>query len=295
MELRQLRSFLAVADELHFGRAAAELNMSQPPLSAQIRRLEQDLRVQLFQRTTRQVKLTPAGAHLRDRARSLLADIDVIVDETREIHEGVRGSIRVGFISSASYTAIPRAVSLFRSRFPNVRLALDPLTSGEQVEALRAGRLDIGLIRGDGGDTRGLHTLELFAESLVALVPAFFPLAEHDVVTPEQLVDEPMILFPRRLMPGFVAQVLSIFTPTGRTPRVIQQAIHQETVVNLVAAGVGVSILPESVSRFCPEEVRVLPISSSPTTSLLAAMADSAPLGVVRSFLTCLTESTHLD
>lgn len=294
MELRHLRYFLAVAEELHFGRAAKKLRISQPPLSAQIQSLEHELGVQLFTRSTRRVALTAAGTNLRDRTRTVLSDLDRAIEETKDIGAGASGVVRVGFISSASYTAIPRAVSLFRRRHPKVRLELDPLTSGEQLDALAAGRLDVGLIRGAVDATHGLRALHLFSENLVALVPATYELAASDVVSPVQLARENMILFPQRLMPGFVAQVLGIFKDLDTLPREIQQAVHQETVVNLVAAGVGVAVLPESVSKFCPEEVRVLPISNLPTTSLLAVLPESAPPSPgAEHFLDCLVDSTR--
>lgn len=147
MEIRQLRYFLAVAEELHFGRAAQRLHMSQPPLSVQVGRLEEEIGTALFERSTRRVSLTPAGIHLRMRAREILDDIDAAGREMREYADGLVGRLSAGFVSSANYTVLPGVVQLFRARRENVELALVPLTSGEQFERLRAGTLDVGIVR----------------------------------------------------------------------------------------------------------------------------------------------------
>jgi len=285
MELRQLRYFLAVADELHFGRAAQKLHMSQPPLTVQIRRLEKELGLSLFDRSTRRVALTPMGAAFQQRVRAVLDDLDDAVEEINEVGSGRRGRLRVGFVSSASYTVIPQAVRLFRELQPRVDLVLRPLTSGEQIEGLLEGDLDLGLIR-DPEPAPGLVLESLLTEELIAVLPSRHPLASQMSVSPDDLVGEGMILFPYRLMPGFVSQVLRIFAP-GRIPHVVQQAIHQETVVGLVAAGLGISILPESISRIHTEGVELRPISTRPVTSLLIARAGlSAP--AVEEFAGCL-------
>jgi DNA-binding transcriptional LysR family regulator len=290
MELRQLRYFLAVADELHFGRAAEKLHMSQPPLTVQIRRLEKELGAALFDRSTRKVSLTPVGEAFQKRVRAVLVDLDDAVAEVHDVGSGRRGRLRVGFVSSASYTVIPEAVRRFRELQPRVDLVLRPLTSGEQVEGLLEGELDLGLIR-DPEPAPGLALDSLLTEDLVAVLPERHHLASQRSVSPDDLAGEGMILFPYRLMPGFVSQVLRIFKP-GRIPHVVQQAIHQETVVGLVAAGLGISILPESISRVQTAGVALRPISTRPQTSLLIARGGlTAPAG--SEFVACLRESVR--
>lgn len=285
MELRQLRYFLAVADELHFGKAAAKLHMSQPPLTVQIRRLEKELGSALFDRSTRKVSLTPMGEAFQKRVAGVLDDLDDAVAEINDVGKGRRGRLRVGFVSSASYTVIPQGIRLFRELQPRVDLVLRPLTSGEQVEGLLEGELDLGLIR-DPEPAPGLVLETLLTEDLVAVLPERHHLASQSSVSPDELAAEGMILFPYRLMPGFVSQVLRLFAP-GRVPHVVQQAIHQETVVGLVAAGLGVSILPESISRVHTTGVELRPISTKPQTSLLIARAGrTAP--AVEEFVACL-------
>lgn len=286
MELRQLRYFLVVADELHFGRAADRLHITQPPLTVAIRRLERELGVQLFDRTTRRVSLTAAGESFKRRVQDALAELDDAAGDVASVSAGMSGRIRVGFVSSASYTAIPEALRTFREQRPRVELVLRPLTSGEQVEQLLDGDLDVGLLR-DPGRVPGLAMQLVSTEDLVAVLPEAHPLASHTEIRPDDLSGEPMILFPYRLMPGFVARVLQLFEGLQAPPRVAQQAIHQETVLGLVAAGIGTSILPESVRRFQMPGVVTRPITGRPQTVLYAARG-ATNLPAVDEFMGCL-------
>ncbi|MCP1415551.1 LysR substrate-binding domain-containing protein [Paenarthrobacter sp. A20] len=287
MELRQLRYFLVVADELHFGRAAERLHLTQPPLTVAIRRLESELGVQLFDRTTRRVSLTPAGEAFENRIQRAVKELDDAAGDVASVAAGQSGRIRVGFVSSASYTTIPEAIRTFRERRPRVELILSPLTSGEQIEQLLDGELDLGLVR-DPGEVPGLRLEALTSEELVAVLPEAHPLAARDEIRPEDLEGEPMILFPYRLMPGFIARVLSLFDELETPPQVVQQAIHQETVLGLVAAGLGASILPESVGRFQMPGVVSRPISGSPQTTLYAARGRRSHSPAIDQFVECL-------
>lgn len=287
MELRQLRYFLVVADELHFGRAAERLHITQPPLTVAVRRLERDLGVMLFDRTTRRVSLTHAGQAFKLRVQEALAELDGAAVDAASVAAGTSGRITVGFVSSASYTTIPAAIRNFRQQRPRVELALNPLTSGEQIEQLLDGRLDLGLIR-DPGEVPGMVMQLVNTEALVAVVPERHPLALSTEIRPADLEGEPMILFPYRLMPGFVARVFRLFEGLNVGPHVVQQAIHQETVLGLVAAGLGLSILPETVNRFQMPGVVTRPLSGNPQTALYAAYAANQPAPAVEAFLECL-------
>lgn len=284
MELRQLRYFLLVADELHFGRAAERLHITQPPLTVAVRRLERELGVQLLERTTRRVTLTAAGQAFKERVQAAIADLDDAAGDVADVAAGKSGKIRVGFVSSASYTAVPEAIRAFRQRRPRIDLVLNPLTSGEQIEQLLDGSLDLGLIR-DPGEIPGLNLELLSTEDLVVVLPDTHRLAAAEEIRPQELEGEPMILFPYRLMPGFVARVLRLFDPIP--PVVVQQAIHQETVLGLVAAGLGISVLPESVQRFQMPGVTTRPFVGRPQTELHVARAlGRAP--AVDDFISCL-------
>ncbi|MCO4272935.1 LysR substrate-binding domain-containing protein [Pseudarthrobacter sp. HLT3-5] len=291
MELRQLRYFLVVADELHFGRAAERLHITQPPLTVAVRRLERELGVQLFERTTRRVALTAAGEAFKDRVQAAVADLDDAAGDVADVAAGKSGKIRVGFVSSASYTAVPEAIRAFRQHRPRINLVLNPLTSGEQIEQLLNGNLDLGLIR-DPGDVPGLSLELLSTEDLVLVLPETHRLAAAEEVRPQDLEGEPMILFPYRLMPGFVARVLRLFDPLPTPPVVIQQAIHQETVLGLVAAGLGISVLPESVQRFQMPGVTTCRFAGRPQTELhIARPYGQSP--AVDDFILCLKGEMH--
>jgi DNA-binding transcriptional LysR family regulator len=286
MELRQLRYFLVVADELHFGRAAERLHITQPPLTVAIKGLERELGVRLLDRTTRRVTLTAAGEAFKDRIQAAVADLDDAVGGVADVAAGKSGKIRVGFVSSASYTTIPEAIRAFRQQRPRIELVLRPLTSGEQIEQLLDGSLDLGLIR-DPGDVPGLNLELLSTEDLVVVLPETHRLAAMQDIRPEDLEGEPMILFPYRLMPGFVARVLRLFESLATPPVVVQQAIHQETVLGLVAAGLGVSVLPESVQRFRMPGVTTRRFGGRPQTELHVARAGGSSLAV-DEFVHCL-------
>jgi len=285
-DVRALTCFTAVAEELHFGRAAERLHITQPPLTVAVKRLERELGVALFDRTTRRVALTPAGKAFREKAGAAIGELDDAAGDVAQVAAGKSGKIRVGFVSSASYTTVPEAIRSFREHRPRVDLVLAPLTSGEQIEQLLDGELDLGLVR-DPGPVPGLRLELLSAEDLVVVLPVSHPLAAIDEVEPELLEGEPMILFPYRLMPGFVSRVLQLFDQLPTPPTVAQQAIHQETVLGLVAAGLGVSVLPQSVERFHMPGITTRPFTGRPQTELhIARRPGSSP--AAEDFITCL-------
>lgn|SRR5690625_204110 len=267
VELRQLEYFMAVAEELHFGRAAARLHISQPPLTVHIKRLEEELGVSLFDRTSRRVSLTSEGIRFRDLVGPILQDLDEAVEDIREIKAGRRGRVRVGFVSSASYELVPAAVRDIRLQHPGIHLDLHPMATGEQVEALLENRLDIGIMR-DAPLQAGLQFTALLTEQLVAVLPANHVLAAKAEVSAEELSRLPLVLFPYQSMPGYVAKIMEIFHHLGHPPRIVQRAVNQENVMGLVAADVGASILPASFSSFSFPGVVTKPIVSRPTTRL---------------------------
>ncbi|MCD2498371.1 MULTISPECIES: LysR family transcriptional regulator [Microbacterium] len=298
MELRQLRYFLAVADELHFGRAARRLHMSQPPLSVQVGRLEQEVGVPLFERSTRRVTLTPAGRHLQERARRIIDEVDGVRAEMRDFVDGMAGQLAVGFVSSANYTVLPEVTRRFRAERPRVSLSLFPLTSGEQFERLRDGTLDIGIVRDDLPRTVSgpvLATEVVFEERLVMCLPRDHPLTVRAEVSVSEVLDVPMISYPRTLMAGFVARVDDTLGIAAGAMRVVEEVVHQETALAFVAAGVGASILPESVRQLAPPSITVVPITGSPTTRLLAAWRESEDEDAARhAFIGCLRTAAAL-
>ncbi|MFI7398561.1 LysR family transcriptional regulator [Micrococcus luteus] len=277
MELRQLRYFSVLAQELHFGRAAERLHISQPPLSVQIRKLEAELKVSLVDRTTRTVRLTPAGEELQHRLEHLLPLLDDAVRGLDEVQQGLRGRISMGFMSSASYTILPAAVQQFRSLRPNVEVRFQPLTTAEQIDRVIEGTLDLGVVR-DPVPSPHLETRTVVRERLVACVPAGHPLAERTVVTPAEVMQNPLIGYPRHFMPGFVDVVRTALAPARAQVRYAHTFVHQETSLGFVAAGEGVSILPESLRCQLPPSVRAADLDTDVRTEMALVAAADRPL-----------------
>lgn len=291
MELRHLRYFVAVAEELHFGRAARRMHISQAPLSAQIQKLEQELGYQLLHRTTRRVSLTGVGEEFYRRAVQILQDADELTSGLGLVAEGQAGQLRLGFVSSASYALLPRAIRRFRHTAPQVNLHLEPLTSSEQAEQLRDGDLDLGIVRGRESAPE-LNTVELVTEEIVACLPEDHVLAEKAEVTAEELTQESLIFFPPKEMPGYAAEIRPIFEGL-RFPSVYARIIQQETASGFVAAGLGYTLLPASVAAFAPPTIRLASLDARPRTTMYAASREPALSPAADLFLRILQEVAH--
>lgn len=250
MELRHLRYFVAVAEELHFGRAALQLGISQPPLSQQIQALEDELGVRLLERTNRRVALSEAGRLFLVEARAALAQVDKAVAVARRAQRGELGELKVGFTSSAPFTStIPRAIQAFRQACPEVHLDLHELSSRGVAEAVYERRLAVGMIR-PLALPEGMTALELFAEPLVAVLPAGHRLAAAGAaLTLGELAEEPFVFFPRTFGTGLYGQLQQLARAAGFSPRIVQEASEAMTLIGLVATGLGVTVLPASFSR----------------------------------------------
>jgi len=251
MELRHLRYFIAVAEELHFGRAAEALGISQPPLSQQIQALEQELGARLFDRTNRRVALSEAGRLFLEEARQVLAQVDKAADVARRAQLGELGEMKIGFTSSAPFnSSIPKAIYSFRQRFPAVHLNLQEMSSRDVADALLDESIEVGLMR-PLPLPDSLVATELFREPLVAVLNADHPLAQGPAKGVElaSLANEPFVFFPRSYGSGLHAQLLSLARAAGFTPHFSQEAGEVMTIIGLVSAGLGVSVLPASFQR----------------------------------------------
>ena len=247
MELRHLRYFAAVAEELHFGRAAKRLASAQPPLSQQIKALEEEIGVILLTRTKRQVRLTAAGEVFLAETRKILGLAEQAVRAAGRAARGEIGQLAVGFVSSAVYGQVPHIFRLMRSRYPKVSLMLQDLTSEEQVEAVKAGRIDVGLVRPPVIAAEGLEMEIISREPLMAVLPEGSRLAQKAELAVEELAEEPFIQIPRQVAPGFYDQFIRICARAGFSPKIVQEARTTPTIVSLIAGGMGVSILPSSL------------------------------------------------
>jgi DNA-binding transcriptional LysR family regulator len=251
MELRHLRYFIAVDEELHFGRAAQALGISQPPLSQQIQALEQEIGARLFERTNRRVELSEAGRLFLAEARLVLAQVDKAADVARRAQLGQLGELKIGFTSSAPFnSSIPQAIFAFRQAFPAVHLALQEMSSKEVAEALVDESVQVGIMR-PLPLPESLVAVELFREPLVAIIRADHPLAvgSEEGLQLSALAAEPFVFFPRSYGSGLYAQLLNLAREAGFSPLITQEAGEPMTIIGLVAAGLGVTVLPASYQR----------------------------------------------
>ena len=250
-DLRQWRYFVTVADERHFGRAAERLSMTQPPLSQAIRALEEALGVALFVRTKRSVALTAVGAALLPDVRRLLASADALPPLARRLARGEAGSLSLAFVSTADYGLLPSLLRAFGARYPQVRLQLAEATSDVQIDELVAGRIDAGLVIPPvpPRHAAGLSYLPVVREPLVVAMPAAAAPdgPEDEPVHLADLAALPLVIFPRRLAPGFYDIITGCYGAAGETPHIGQEAIQMQTIVSLVSAGMGVALVPQSL------------------------------------------------
>ncbi|MBA1203313.1 LysR family transcriptional regulator [Pseudomonas capeferrum] len=260
IETRLLHQFIAVAEELHFNRAAERLHMAQPPLSQAIRRLEQEIGAPLFERTNRSVSLTPAGAAFLESAKKVLGLLDESVEKTRRVAQGVEGHLTLTFINIAPYGALLCALSRFRSAFPAVSFTMQEATTREQVEALEHGRADLGFMRPPGRTAPGLRFESILREPIMVALPTTHRLAHRKTISLAALQDDAFVSSPRHLGQGFHDQLVQLCEAAGFMPRIAQQARQLQTLVALVAAGFGVALLPASLAQERRENVVFRPI-----------------------------------
>lgn len=280
LELRHLRYFVAVAEELHFGRAAERLHLSQPPLSQQIRKLEEILGYALFVRTSRSVKLTNAGEAYLERARRTLLHVRRDIDETRSIGHGEVGSLNVGFASSAMLTTLPEILRVYCNTYPRVHLHLYESFTSRVAEGLENGTLDVGILR-DGDAVKMLNVTTLFSEPYVAVLPATHACAGQKNISPGMLRNEPFVYYPRSAGGRAFEKPLTLFEEHGFRPQIVQEASHWLTILALVGAGLGVSVGPACVRRISSPGVVCIPLRGAKVVSdieLARVAGDSRPI-----------------
>ena len=250
-DMRQLRYFMAVAERLHFGRAAEALHISQPPLSRAIRALEDELGVALFTRSRRRVALTPAGERLLDEARRLNSQLERAVQEVRAAAGGAgEQRLRIGFVSLADYGVLPGLLKTYKTARPGVQLALREMLSPEQAVALAAGELDFGLLLPPVAGASELEHLVVQRERFVAALPARHRLARAGGrLAMSELAGEPLVMVPREIAPGLYDIVAGLAARAGISLNVAQEAIQMQTVVSLVSSGLGAAIVPASIAN----------------------------------------------
>jgi DNA-binding transcriptional LysR family regulator len=249
-ELWQLRYFVAVAERLHFGRAAEALHISQPPLSRAIRALEERLGVALLARSRRRVELTAEGSRFLEEARRIIGQLERAVLELRGMASGEQGRLRIGFVSLADYGVLPGLLKGFKTARPGVALSLREMLSPEQALALASGELDFGLLLPPVTGEAGLEHLVVQRERFVAALPSRHRLARIGrKLAVSELAGEPFVMVPRDIAPGLYDIVRGLAARAGIPLNVAQEAIQMQTVVSLVSSGLGVAIVPASVAN----------------------------------------------
>lgn len=251
IDMRIWRQFVAVAEELHFGRAAQRLHMTQPPLTQAIAGLERSLGLALFERTSRRVQLTPAGEALLPQVRDLLDRALALPAQARAAAAGEVGRLRLAFVSTVGFGLLPQWVRAFRAQWPGVRLQLVEATGDVQLQALARGEMDAGLLLHTPGQAPPtLQSLRVAREPLVLALPDHHPLVPRAAVSLADVLDEPLVMFPRGILPSLHDAIAALYHGAGREPAVAQEAIQMQTIVNLVSAGLGVAWVPASVRQF---------------------------------------------
>lgn len=287
MELRHLRYFIAVAEELHFGRAAIRLHIAQPSLSIQIRELERELGVTLLARTNRRVELTEAGRAFLDGARRTLIQLEEAISDAQRAERGQSGRLSVGFVSSASYELLPRLLSAFRAAYADVTLRLHAATTNEQLVALDERRLDLGLLRLPIDSTR--YRWQVLAdEPLVAIVPVSHPLAAQDLTPLSSLARESFILYPRADNPVIHDTIIACCHRAGFSPRITQETGDMQTITALVASGMGVALVIASPGLRAAPGVAIRPLAGHdiPVWQIaLAWRSEPNPPPTIRAFV----------
>jgi DNA-binding transcriptional LysR family regulator len=273
MELRRIRYFIVLSEELHFGRAAQRLNIAQPPLSQQIRVLEDELGARLFDRSNRRVELTAAGKALLPEARALVAQAERTGEVARRAQLGELGELRVGFTGSAAFgSVIPKLIFEFRRRLPEVHLRLQELTTQQQLTAMLERRLEVAFVRGVTPPDlpSSLQVTRLFEDALVVVLPSQHPLAAREsALSVEALKDEGFVMFPRESGTGVYDQIISLCQQAGFAPRLAQEARESPTIVGLVAAGLGVAIVPASLRSINVDGVAYRPLRGKAARSAM--------------------------
>jgi DNA-binding transcriptional LysR family regulator len=283
IELRHLRYFLAVADTLHFSRAAERLGMAQPPLSQQIRRLEDLVGHRLFDRTTRGVKLTLAGHLLAERARGTLEKIQDDLAQVRRLGRGEEGTLTVGFSGSVMFTGLPAAIEAYRRRYPKVELRLREMVTAAQIAALLDGTLDLAFLR-DGDPTEGIHMTTVLREAFVAVLPQSHRLARRRSLRVGHLRDEPFIFFARRMGPLAFDRTMACCEAHGFRPNIVQEAPQWPTLVRLVAAGLGVSLAPACVATIAIPGAEYRDVGARDRTTIDLAVKRGSAHVLARNF-----------
>ena len=285
MEFRHIRSYLSVAETLNFGKSSRQLNLSQPALSLQIKALEEEIGVQLFKRDRQGTALTAAGVAFRHDAEIALDRLELAKRKAQWASDGRLGRIRLGFISTAGYELVPQMIRKFRKRFPDVEFSIKSVLTEQQLQMLEEDQLDVGFLRLPVERTDSLEITTVLREKLVAVVPAGHRLAGKEAIRLRELQGEPFVLYAREHAPGFHDMLTGILSRAGIVPKVVQSAGEMSTLISLVDAGVGVSLVPNTAARRLVSRVSISTIEDKiPESEIGMVIARTSKTPVVRKF-----------
>ncbi|PMR71570.1 LysR family transcriptional regulator [Halomonas heilongjiangensis] len=262
LTFRQLRYFLVLADELHFGRAARRLHISQPPLSASLRQLEEELGVQLLERSSKHVALTTAGLAFQRQAQRQLEHLEESRALVRRIATSASGLVRVGFTPAMLFRQLPAALKALQASHPGIEIQLMERNSADQVEAIEAGQLDIGFIHSMPLPP-SLSTLTIADEEFLCCLPQHHPLASRARLEIRDLAGEPLVMFNRSLAPHYYDRIVSLFHVADQEPSIKHEVSHWLTIVALIAHGMGVALVPRALAGSMFSNVVFLPLANT--------------------------------
>ncbi|RWQ69619.1 MAG: LysR family transcriptional regulator [Mesorhizobium sp.] len=294
MDHKLMQSLVAVAEELHFGRAAARLHISQPPLTKQIQQLEQVIGVRLLERTKRKVELTEAGRVFLEEARAVLHQTGQAVELARKAGRGETGHLSVGFIDAAIYSVVPAVVQRFTECYPEVALSLTDLRIPNQIKLVAERQLDIGFVHPPVVHN-ALQAESILVEPLIVALPETHWLASETEIALADLAQEALIQFPRSINPSLYDEIVGLCRSSGFSPRIVREATPKQTIIGLVSVGLGVSLLPACLENLQRSGVVYRPIRGrnlSIDTSIIYRREQPSP--VLKAFLDIVRETTGI-
>lgn len=259
MELRHLRYFRALAEELHFRKASEKLHIAQPALSRQVKELESELGVVLFNRTRRKVSLSPAGRHLYNKTIAIFRLVEETRKELKDVETLEAGKLRVGYVASALHSVLPNFLAGLKRSKPALQIALLEMTTADQLEGLRHGSIDVGFVRGPVNSKELQHDV-VHKEGFALFAPAGHPVARQKTVDLRSLRDESFVFFPRHHNPGYFDQTISLFRGAGFSPNIQYEGVGSNTLLQMVGSGLGITILPKSLERSVDKRVKAIPL-----------------------------------
>ncbi|HEY0756763.1 MAG TPA: LysR family transcriptional regulator [Ktedonobacteraceae bacterium] len=291
MELRHLRYFIVVAEQLHFSRAAEILHIAQPPLSQQIQSLEHELGIPLFSRTKRSVKLTPAGKAFLEEAKKVIAQTERAIKVAQQAHSGILGQLDIGFVGTAVTEALPIVLKAFRERYPLIKTTLQNLVTTEQIQALHEGKIQVGILHPPLLDA-ALNVEIILSEPMAVILPVDHVLATQESIELVRLRHEAFVMYPRAWNPGPFDQIISLCQSAGFHMQLGQEATGWQSITSLVAAGFGVSIVPASSQLLRNTSVVYHPLQgATPTFDLALAWLAGNDSPLLENFLQVARET----